>query len=689
MKLKGSLLLLILLPMLCNAQQNDSISKVFTLQDIVISATRTTAKIDEIPCRINLIKKQEIQNFPILNIDNILQSIANVYVNRSSGIFSKNASVTMRGLDGTNRVLVMYDGVPLNKAAGGGINWHIFDGQDIENIEVTKGPNSAVYGNNAMGGSINIISSLPVKQFETEITTGFSTYNTFDGKISIASNSIKNNKGGFFAINGYYRQGDGYYFVKPEVKDSNDTKLFLKEGGGTFKGGYRFNNKIQFTLFYNLYHDIRGDGIKIFEPKGGYYKDLTQVAIGNLEILNSGFTINVKPYLHLENYTQHTERINTIGDVYKLYDSNQKSYDIGILANASKILGKIHKLNFGFDAKTSNIQAADIYRTSPDEIMRYGEMNFVASFVQDEITLKKNLFLLAGARIEYSQFLNGHQEVKNPTTTTGFSSSFEKYFDNKNWFNISPKIALRYQLTKYFGSYVSISQGFMPATLDDMVSSRKISKGFKIANPHLKPETLMNYEVGFEVKPNSNIRFENSIYFSNGSNFQYFIQTGDTIEMDKIVFQRQNLAKVQVAGTENSLFIVIQKNQSFRINYTYNLSTISKFDGIGEMGESLKGKHLAETPPHQAFIGYYNQNKYANFSLILNYIGKQWADESNTATIEPYATIDLMASHTFFKKLTASIQIQNLFDYLYVDKKDGICQGRFINFNLSYTFINE
>lgn len=687
--MKKTLLLLLLVPIIGFAQQDDSISKVFILQDVVISATRTFAKIDEIPTRIDLIKKQEILNYPSSNIDNILQSISNVYVNRSAGIYSKNASVTMRGLDGTNRVLVMYDGIPLNKAAGGGINWHIFDGQDIENIEVTKGPNSAIYGNNAMGGSINIISALPTKPLDGDLTLAYSTYNTGYAKINFAANAIKNNKGGFFAINGFYRQGDGYYFVKPELKDSNDAKLFLKEGNGTLKAGYRFNKKVQFTLYYNLYKDIRGDGIKIYEKDGGYFKDLTHVAIGNLEINQSGFTVNLKPYLHLENYSQHTERINTLGDTYKLYDSEQKSYDFGILANASKNFGKIHKLNVGIDAKRSNIEASDIYRTSPDEIMRYGEMNFFASFLQDEIKLKQNLFILAGIRLEYSQFLNGNQEVKNPTTTTGFSSSFKKTFENKNWINISPKLSIRYQLNKYVGTYASISQGFMPATLDDMVSSRKISKGFKIANPDLKPELLINYEIGFEVKPNANIRFENSFYYSEGTNFQYFIQTGDTIEMDKIVFQRQNLAKVMVAGTENSLLIKIHKNQSLRLNYSYNLSTISKFDGIGEMGESLKGKHLAETPPHQAFIGYYNQNDYLNFSIIANYIGKQWADESNSSTIEPYYTVDVMLYHQFKKRFTASLQIQNLFNYLYVDKKEGICQGRFVNFSLSYAIFKQ
>jgi len=114
-----------------------------------------------VPGRVTIIDSKTINNLPVQNVDEILRSVANVNVNRSWGIFSQNASVTMRGLDGSARVLVLLDGVPLNKSAGGSINWNLVSIDNIDKIEVIKGPASAIYGNNAMTGVISIITKNP------------------------------------------------------------------------------------------------------------------------------------------------------------------------------------------------------------------------------------------------------------------------------------------------------------------------------------------------------------------------------------------------------------------------------------------------------------------------------------------------------------------------------------------------
>ncbi|MFZ4413129.1 MAG: TonB-dependent receptor, partial [Bacteroidales bacterium] len=121
-KTKILILILFLFAQMCWAQ--DSIKNIF-LEGIVVTSTRCNTKIESLAANIDVLNQHDLENFPLTNIDNILQSVSNVYVNRSWGIFSKNSSVTMRGMDGTNRVLVLYNGIPLNKTSGGGINWYI------------------------------------------------------------------------------------------------------------------------------------------------------------------------------------------------------------------------------------------------------------------------------------------------------------------------------------------------------------------------------------------------------------------------------------------------------------------------------------------------------------------------------------------------------------------------------------
>lgn len=112
---------------------------------------------------------------------------------------------------------------------------------------------------------------------------------------------------------------------------------------------------------------------------------------------------------------------------------------------------------------------------------------------------------------------------------------------------ISPKLALQYAIKKNLGAYVSVASGFMPPKTDDLTKSGKISKGFKLANPELKPESLLNYEAGINWMPSKKLSIEPSVYYSRGYDFQYFVATGDSVETGgadlKPVLQRQNVAR--------------------------------------------------------------------------------------------------------------------------------------------------
>ncbi|MGD9755752.1 MAG: TonB-dependent receptor, partial [Acidimicrobiia bacterium] len=81
--------------------------------------------------------------------------------------------------------MVMIDGVPVNKSDGGSVNWNLMDPAMVERIEVVKGPASSMYGSNAMGGAINVITRRPGGALSGKVTAGYGTYNTFMGRISL------------------------------------------------------------------------------------------------------------------------------------------------------------------------------------------------------------------------------------------------------------------------------------------------------------------------------------------------------------------------------------------------------------------------------------------------------------------------------------------------------------------------
>ena len=660
-------------------------SSLVAMEKVIITATRTERKIEDLPGQNEVIEKEEIEELPSSNTDNLLQSIANVNVNRSWGIFSKNASVTMRGLDAAQGVLILYNGVPMNKTAGGSINWHMISPDQIERIEVIKGPSSALYGNNAMGGVINIITKKTDKAISGDVRAFGGSYVTLGSKFNVEGNKELKNGKLYWGLTGFYRQGDGYVIEPKDVRDSTDVEIYLKENRVGATLGYEFNEKNKVEVEYSYYDDKRGDGVKVYMDDGGYIKYTTHFARAKYNGELGSFKIEADAYLQHENYYQFTEKINTDGN-YKINYKDQISQDFGLWANATRQFGDKNWLTFGIDIKQGLMDASDIYLTSTDTLMREGKVQSYAAFIQDEHRFfNDKLKIIAGLRFDYASFYDASIHVGEPTANTGFENTFSESYDASHWTAFSPKLAVQYEISPKIKSYVSASTGFMPPKLDDMISSRKISKGFKQANPDLQPQTLTNYEIGFNTKPFKNTQIKTAGYYSIGKDFQYFVETGAYVDEQR-VFMRENIAEIQILGAEVFFQYDFTKNLTFKANYSYNSSIIKEFDLEGYQGDDLTDKQLIEIPWHQAFAGLFWKNKYINTTIVANYIGEEYAEEQNVIMIDDYLTADIRLSRTIMKNFFFALDIQNIFDKVYIDKKQRLSPGRFILVELAYKF---
>ncbi len=193
---------------------------VVEIDPVTITATLTRRKLSLMPARVGLISKQLVEQIPALNTDDLLRGIANVYVHRPWGIFSKSASVTMRGLPGSSRTLILLDGVPMNKAAGGSVNWNFIEPNQIDNIEIVKGPSSAIYGNNAMAGVINITTKKPIKPIEGNVSAFGGSLGTYGGALDLGGAGRHKESGFYWKMNGFLRKGDGYILEPEETRDT-------------------------------------------------------------------------------------------------------------------------------------------------------------------------------------------------------------------------------------------------------------------------------------------------------------------------------------------------------------------------------------------------------------------------------------------------------------------------------------
>ena len=160
-----------------------------SMDELVITATRTDSRLMNTPVRVNMITPGQINQLPLQNIDDALRFTPGLNVGRPFGIFSSKSTISMRGMSGKEqaRVLVLLDGIPINKSDGGTVDWNLVDVSSIDRIEVTKGPGSAIYGGNAMGGIINMITKKTEDNFFLNASLEYGTYQTVGGRLRTGS----------------------------------------------------------------------------------------------------------------------------------------------------------------------------------------------------------------------------------------------------------------------------------------------------------------------------------------------------------------------------------------------------------------------------------------------------------------------------------------------------------------------
>jgi iron complex outermembrane receptor protein len=667
----------------------------FELIETVITATRTKKNINELPASVRLITAEQIKEMPSAAVDDLLRSEANINVDRKNGIFSKNASVNMRGLNSSARTLVMLDGVTMNKADGGGVNWNRVNSESVDRIEVIKGPGSAMYGGNAMGGVINIITKDIQAEPAGSIKVSLGSCNTQGAQAWLSGRTKKLPKLGW-SINSFYRRGDGYIIAPEDQRDSTDVKTYLWEYNMGGKLAYNINDSSKLEIGYNYFDDKTGDGTRVYDPEGGYYKYRTNHAYATYHGYMGKTEITANAYMQLENYMNQKEslKIEKVPPYaitqYVLYLTDSHRNDGGMWLSATTKAGANHKFTYGSDIRLSGADASDIYFTSTDTITNKGKMNAFAVFVQDEFSMLNNrLKIVAGARADAVFFRDASFTIAAPSVTNSYMMEYTGDYEDKSWLAVSPKLGARYDLHHFNSVYVNYAAGFRPGTLDDMCRSGSISKGFKMANPELKPEHLHNFEAGGSFVVNKYIRVEPSVYYSLGNQFQYFVGTGDTVystSSPKAILKRENVSKAAVTGIEATLRVNPIKSLELTFTYAYNHSVIKSFDTVQFVAKDLSGKFLMEVPKNRFTTMLNWRNKYFSSMLVYEYTGTLYTDDENLVEMPAYYRFDAKISHVFARRYLLSLTIQNLTNNIYTDNKGNLGISRFFMLEAGYRF---
>lgn len=684
--------------------------KTASMKEIVVTATRTEKELASAPGSVSVVTKEDIEKRNIKMVDDALNTTAGIYQKRGKGIMDRMSSLSLRGIPDDTRTLFLLDGIALNDAYSGGVSYDLLSVEDVEKIEVVKGPFSSLYGGYAMGGVVNIITKMPEKR-EFTFKTGYgSSWNRGEAmddlrKFYLSYGDKLKDKLSLFVSYGY-KATNGYptdfnvQSSKPTAgitgwtqttDNQGNTRYLIGDKGDhrwwddqmTLKAGYDFTKETKMNLSYMQSRDeynydephtylknAAGNEVwsygsvkesSFLSGSGGSLRNTYNIgfetAFSSVKMkLSLGLMDRGKAWSVTRGTTVATTRAGGPGT---LTETPSQSYNADIQFTVPVF--DRHILTFGSPFRHGWADSQEHGITNwKDETSKTtlsyqakGKDKTYALFVQDEIMILKNLTAYIGFRQDWWETYNGYV---NQVGTSGYP----KEYDSRNASAFSPKAALVYKPFDKTTLRTSIGKAFRPPTIYELYRTWTASSGTTYAgNPDLKPETTTSWDAGIEQGLWRGAKVK-ATYFENYLKDLIYSKTVSSTLQEKI-----NAGKAESKGVELEAEQRFDKWLRLFANLTYTNAKIKKNDAKPE----TVGKRLTQVPERMFNIGGEFEKGPFSTSLTGRYMSKRYSNDENTDTVsrvytsyDHYFTADAKLSYKLTKNVIASFSVDNIFD---------------------------
>jgi len=653
----------------------ESEDRTHRMEDMVVSTSRSEVSVADAPQSISIIPADEIMASPFERVEDILRFSAGIYVTQHYGQQARGivGHLNMRGT-GNNRVLMMLDGVPLNDNFSNTIAWvawGLIPRESIERIEILRGPSSASYGSEGLGGIVNIITKNPRETRETNaraIAGSASTYGV---------SGLHSQKGKHFGflLSGAYEESDGFYMVDPEGIDDLTLRRHREIYKGFGKATYSPDERTDMSLSALYYQHEMGKGREYF------YDDLIldQYRLG---MTRRGGISDWKAmvYLNRGDKTAYQDLGQQQGTVFVPDRDERFPENIvwgGEIQNTLPLFG-MTELTTGVAFKQVSMEYKETQLRNLDrDVKASGKQTFISPFIEGTARFMDNR-LIANAGIRYDNVRNYDGKAKDSDPFRQ-RDPYDESYSPETWDNFSPKLGLVYHpdhLTTLRTSFVS---GFRTPSLFELYKPHVRAGGrfLRRANPELDPEKIRSWEAGAERVFFDSLWIRGTYYHSRISDY---IESSTTAVYDTGArdTENSNRSKVEINGVETELEYLIGYGLSTFFNYTYTRAKVTKDDE----NPDRESNYLTNDFRHKFRSGITYQNPaIINASLWLRYDRTRYTDDLNTNKAPNSATVDISLWRKVFDLATLRFTIENA-----TDETEYIEDGRIYYGSVQFDF---
>ena len=512
----------------------------FELPGVTVTASRGNARPGEAPVSVSVIGRDELRSRDVTSLDEALPFAQGVTFN-AGHMDIRGSSGIARGVG--SRVLMLLDGHRALANVGSSIDFGLLPLLDVERIEIVKGPHSTLFGTNAMGGVVNVITRPPVDGTRT-IVRGY--YGIFDtpGERDFTE-ELLSMRGLQIQHSRQIGRAGTTVFVGREGSDG------FRQNGGVER--WRFRAKSVFgaettspwEVFLNWKHEEAEEFFTWLSPERPLEVEPSQLGDWKRDIaLVLGMTATpvVTPALKLQirPQVQHVRSQNYFHDNDDFHRSTRWGTDVQL----SRFTGGRHSFTTGAEASYTEISSNFLEPTPTTTDL--------ALFLQDEI--------------EISDRVRG---------TTGVRLDMHRASSAEDDFSINPKIGLVYEPSDRFSLRTSLSRGYRAPSVSEQYSSTVVF-GFRvIPNLELRGESAWASELGATMSPRNWLWFDVGLFWSE---YEELIEVSGAPGR-VLTFQFRNVAEARVRGIDAGAKVaIIPEKLTLQTTYLY-LDTEDKRTG--------------------------------------------------------------------------------------------------------------
>jgi len=625
-------------------------------EEMIVTATRNQRPLSQVPMSVSVLGRSEILETPSQAVDDLLRTVPGLNLPAGSSLVTHPTSqaASIRGL-GRNRALVLLDGIPLNDGFGGWVNWTKIPYRNIERIEVVRGGNSSLYGTYAMGGVINVLTR-PAAGQRIELEGSYGTQETGQAH-AYASETLGDTA---IAMTYDYYNTDGYEVVAEAERGPIDTNSYSKHTNLQFELNHAFDSGASAWVRTNLFRDQRNVGT----PLSNNSRDAWDFALGSKLAPADWGDVKFSFFSSLQDFDNAnvTVAADRASETLAL-TQDIPAFDVGASGQWSRSFDWLDSfaavgIDFRHTQGENRETIIDLPIPGIESSTAKGRQNALGVYAEMSFYPLPKLEALASVRLDYWQNYGASRaEVGGPTTL----------FADRSEVEVSPRLSLGYDLEGPFSIRGGVYRAFRAPTLNELYRGFYAGNTPFRPNAELKPELLrIGGELGVDFNRNgvraSLTGFWNELDDTIAFVFNFVPPPGVSF------LQRENLVSTRSRGFEFESEFDLGAGWTLAPSYAFTDSTITKFPDRPER----VGNWLQDIPRHQvAVILTYANPKWVNLMVRGRYLGKRYANDSNTQELASFGVLDLSASRKVGEHWEVFVMAENILDEEYAASQTG------------------